>query len=110
MAVDGDPCGKRQRHGELARPVSLAGGSSQKRALVGVDDEAMWIPGLDGAGEWQSWPAMVKQGGGQNGSGELLLMALRRDKPTGPCGAAATCADWLDPLQCVVSAVTGGDQ
>jgi hypothetical protein len=52
MAVDGDPCGRRQRHGELARPVSLAGGSSQKRALVGVDDEAMWIPGLDGAGEW----------------------------------------------------------
>jgi hypothetical protein len=49
---------------EWCSSVSLAGGSSCKRALVEADDEAMWIPGSDGGDKWQSGLATGKQGGG----------------------------------------------
>jgi hypothetical protein len=47
--VDGDPRGRRQR-GELARPTSMAGGSSSNPVLEEEATTASLFPGLDGDG------------------------------------------------------------
>jgi hypothetical protein len=46
--VNDDPCGRRRRHGELARPASMVGGSSSNSVLEEEATTASLFLGLDG--------------------------------------------------------------
>jgi hypothetical protein len=71
MVVDGDPCGRRQRRGEVDRPASLVVGSSGE-AVLEDGAEVGLCPALDSDkdGWWQLVMVSRDGGGAEQSVGE----------------------------------------
>jgi hypothetical protein len=66
MVVDGDPCERRRRHGEVGHPVSMAIGLSEELLLEDESIKAGLFPvlGSNEEGWWRPTTTRRKAGGG----------------------------------------------